>query len=159
GAADLKCDAFLTKLSSGRMVKWVPGRRGQAHSVSPHSEVDAMRRLSIGLACLLALALVLGYSAQATAQQKGKQKGRGPSGAITKVDLKDGVGTITVKVTPRVKKGETAPEGKDTTFKITKDTKIQKSAGKKGEPPTDAQASDLQEGTRVTVVLAEDSQD
>jgi hypothetical protein len=117
-----------------------------------------MKRLCVGLAFLLALALVVGFAAQGTAQQKGK-KGKGNTGTITKVDLKDGVGTITVKVTGKKKKGEPAPEPKDVTFKVTKDTQIQKAGAKKGDAPTDAQASDLQEGTRVAVTLADGSED
>ncbi len=116
-----------------------------------------MKHLRFALALLVAVAIMAAFSGTADAQGKKKGKfGKGVFGEITKVDLKDGTGTITVKSTPRRKKGEEAPEPKMYMVKITKDTKFMSPPKEKGGEPGEASVSDLKEGARVFVPVGED---
>jgi hypothetical protein len=110
-----------------------------------------MRLLKSVLALLVVVALV-GFAAQDAGAQK--KKGKGKSGKVTKLDIKDGVGTITILVKTKDDK-----EGKEMTYKITKDTKVSKASGKKGEKPTPAAVADLAQNQFATVIAAEGSTD
>jgi hypothetical protein len=108
------------------------------------------------LRTVLAVAVVAGFAlatlgnvSQAVAQDK---KAKKAFGKLVKIDLKDGVGTITIQT--KTKDGGTM----DKTFKVTKETKINKGAGK-GKEPTPAAVSDLKQDTTVVVTLSADSPD
>jgi hypothetical protein len=86
------------------------------------------------VSAVVALLLVVGVT---LAQEKrGERRGRGNRtfGKIVSLDLKDGAGTLTVMA--RSRRDEEAKEMK---FKVTKDTKFGKSAGR-GKPPTPIEA-------------------
>ena len=106
---------------------------------------------------IVAFALVLALAGGASAAKKGK-KGKHPvKGVVESVEKSSGkdAGTITVKVTPRKKKG-TAPAGASVEKKIqiSEATKIEKVSGKKGQKETKAATlSDVQKGSRVRVTL------
>jgi hypothetical protein len=103
-----------------------------------------LRRL-VGTA--VALLLVVGVTL--AADTKPKRGGPRAFGKITKVDLKNGVGTITVL-------GKASREGKAMrmTFKVTKNTKFAEGQGR-GKKPTPVSASKVastfKKGTNVFV--------
>jgi hypothetical protein len=99
-----------------------------------------------------AVALLLAVGVSLAADKKGGTKpkrGPGAVGKITAVDLKGGVGTVTVLA----KKSKDA-EAEKMTFKVTKDTKFAVGAGK-GKKPTPVEADNVgdtfKKGTTVYV--------
>jgi hypothetical protein len=94
--------------------------------------------------------LVLAGSTEAGEQKKKKKKKEGViAGQVVEVakGKDDGLGSITVKAVS--KKGGTGQESK---IEITKDTKIEKVTGKKGERKhTDADFAALHKGERVVI--------
>jgi hypothetical protein len=65
-------------------------------------------------------------------------------------DSKD-TGTITVKTPEKKKKDVVVAEAKEHKIEVTKDTKIEKAAEKKKDPPTAGTFADLQKDQAVTV--------
>lgn len=109
---------------------------------------------------LLVLAfLFAGFVSEADAQKKKKKKGKAVAGSVVKVEIKDGEGTLTVKTNAKKKKGKVVAEGKEYTFKLTKDTKVETRGKKKGDPATPGSVSDIREGMRVRVMTAPGNQD
>ena len=80
------------------------------------------------------------------------------NGTILKVQQDNGkeTGTITVKVNPKEKKGNTAPsptKSEEKSFKITESTKLETVSGKKKETTSvPAKFNDLKEGNGVLIL-------
>lgn len=109
-----------------------------------------MRRLHYVMALVLALILAAGAWADEDGKKKskGKKKGDGVLGAVTAVD-KD---SITVKTMGRGKKGAPSSGGEEKKFKLTKDTKVERMSGGKGQAQSSpAKVEDIKTGTHVMV--------
>ena len=82
-------------------------------------------------------------------------KSKPEQGTISKVEQDSGKesGTITVKVTPKKKKTDTAPTAtEEKSFKITESTKLETVSGKKKDATTTpAKFSDLKAGSGVLI--------
>jgi hypothetical protein len=120
-----------------------------------------MRLLSTLTALALGLVVASSVSAEDKAQKKAKKAAKPVTGVVTEIkrdsETKDS-GTITVKVQAKAKKGQTAPDPVEKTFKVTEATKFEtKGKGKKGTATnTEAKFTDLSKDARVTVSFKDD---
>jgi hypothetical protein len=117
-----------------------------------------MRLLSTLTALALGLVVASSVSAEDKAQKKGKKAAKPVTGVVTEIkkDSDKDTGTITVKVQAKAKKGQTAPEPVEKTFKVTEATKFEKKGKGKKATATEAKFADLTRDARVTVAFKDD---
>ncbi len=88
-------------------------------------------------------------------KKKGKKKrGKAVAGKVVKLEIESGKGSLTIKTRGNKKK---MTEGKEYTFKVTADTKVEKVKGKK--QVEEAKISDVKLGRFIRVFASKDSAD
>jgi len=102
--------------------------------------------LSSVICCVAAMVLLASVSSEAGEAKKKKAV----AGKVVKVDAEN----LTIKTADK-KKDNVVTAGKEISFKLNAQTKVEKAGAKKDDPATPAAVADIQVGLAVAVVGAE----